>query len=210
VKAMDKLVQTEKFVNKRIYELTDNGMKRQVKRLFDSSEYFTDYEDIGVRLLKSKSGYTALLVVAMIGLCLSGLLLLIRAVGGSVEKGGELVYLVIGAVSGLVYWLTYTKSFYLVQPGNQNPIEFISDKPNKNELEKFIEALKEKRKKVLDDKYGQMNKMLPYEQNHQNLIWLFNNDVISKEEFDIRLADLNAMFRQQSDRKIGFDLAGGS
>ncbi len=202
---MNRLIQTDKFFNKRVYELTDIGLKGQLKRLFNSSEYFVDYEDIGVRILKSKTGNTVWLIIAIIGLVLPILLLILRLFGGDVEGGAELLYLTIGLVSGLIYWLTYSKSFYLVQPGNKNAIEFIHNNPSKDELEQFIETLKAKRKKTLEDKYGQLNTLLPYEQNHQNLLWLFNNDVIEKNEFDNRLNDLNSKFNRPTKKKIGFN-----
>lgn len=203
---MDRLEQTKRFFHRRIYELTDNGLKGQLKRLFDSSEYFVDYEDVGVRILKSKSGNTVWLIIAIIGLVLPVLLLIARLFGGDVEGGAEVLYLTIGLVSGLIYWLTYSKSFYLVQPGNKNAIEFIYDNPTKEDLDQFIETLRTKRNKVLEDKYGQVNALLPYEQNHQNLIWLLNIDVISKDEFDKRLFDLNSKFQQPTERKIGFEV----
>ena len=205
---MNRLIQTDKFFNKRIYELTDNGLKGQLRRLFNSSEYFVDYEDIGVRILNSKSGNTVWLIIAIIGLVLPILLLTLRLFGGDVEGGAELLYLTIGLVSGLIYWLTYSKSFYLVQQGNKNAIEFIYNNPTKDELGKFIETLKEKRKTVLNDKYGQINVLLPYEQNHQNILWLFNNDVIPKDEFDNRLNELNSKFNRPVETKIGFKTGG--
>ena len=104
---MNRLVQTDKFFIKRVYELTDIGLKGQLKRLFNSSEYFVDYEDIGVRILKSKTGNTVWLIIAIIGLVLPILLLTLRLFGGKVEGGAELLYLTIGLVSGLIYWLQW-------------------------------------------------------------------------------------------------------
>lgn len=203
---MNRIEQTSKFFNKRVYELTDNGLKGQVKQLFNASEFFVDYENIGVRILRSKSGNTPLLVIAIIGLALTVFVLTVRLFGGHVEGGTEILYLTIGLVTGLLYWLTYSKSLYLVQPGNNNAIEFIYDNPTKEELEQFIEVLKAKRNEVLEVKYGQVNGLLPYEQSHQNLIWLLNNDVISKDEFNTRLSDLNSKFPQPTARKIGFEM----
>lgn len=158
--------------------------------------------------MKARSGNNIWLIIAVIGVILPIALLITRAAGGDVEGGAELLYLTIGLVSGVIYWATYKKAFFLVQPGNTNPIEFLIDKPSKDDVDQFIESLKQKRNDVLDAKYGTVNIHLPYDKNHENLTWLCTNGVISKEEFDKRISDLNLKFHRASAGKIGFEIGG--
>ncbi len=201
---MEKLIQTDRLFNKKIFELTDTGLRGQQKKLFSSVEYFVDYEDIGVRILKNKTGRNGLLVASIIGFMLTAVVFISKLAGKDVEPGAELLYLTTAIVCGTMYWLTYSRTFYLVQQGNKNAIEFICDNPTKESLDQFINTLKEKRRVILDDKYGQINVHLPYEQNHQNILWLFNNDVIDKVEFDNRVNELNSKFNRPTEKRIGF------
>ena len=202
---MEKLTQTGRLFNKKVFELTDTGLRGQQKKLFNSVEYFVDYEDLGVRILRSKTGTNGWLVASTIGFLLTAVVLVSKFTGGDVEPGAEFLYLTVGIVCGLVYWLTYSRTFYLVQQGNKNAIEFIYDNPTKEDLDLFINTLKEKRRTTLDDKYGNINVLLPYEQNYQNILWLFNNDVIDKKEFDNRIHDLNSKFNRPTETRIGFN-----
>jgi len=201
---MDKLIQKKKFFYKTVFELTETGLHVQQRKQLNSVEYFVDYEDIGVRILKSKTGINGWLIAAIASLVLAFGTARIRESGAHVEYAAELFYLAISAICGVIYWLTYKETFYLVQRGNSSAVEFVYDNPTKEELEEFIQSLKSKRKKVLDEKYGQINLLLPYEQNHQNLMWLFNNDVVTKSEFDERLLELDTKFNRPIERKIGF------
>jgi len=174
--------------------------------LFDSTEYFVDFDDIGARILKKRSGMFGWLLGAGICILLALFLFVLRVSGGKVGNDAEVFYLGIALICAVIFMITYKKSFYLVKPGNTNAIEFISNKPSKLEVDAFIENIRTRRNKILDEKYGQVNTMLPYEQNHQNLLWLHNNDVIPKEEFDRRIGELNSKFNYSTDRKIGFNL----
>ncbi|MBX2964955.1 MAG: hypothetical protein KF845_02330 [Cyclobacteriaceae bacterium] len=204
---MDRLIQTEKLFYRKTFELTDKGLQGKQRKLFNTVEYFVDYENVGIRIFRSKSGTYGFLVASIIAILVAIIVFISRSAGNEVGRGAEIFYLSIGLICGLFYWLTYSRTFCLVQPGNKNAIEFICDNPSKEQLDKFIENLKQKRNSTLDDKYGHVNTHLPYEQNHQNILWLFNNDVIGKDEFDRRISDLNSKYNTPSNRKIGFNFS---
>lgn len=202
---MDKLVQRDRFLTKLTYELTEKGLSGKEKKLFSSTEFFVDYEDIGVRVLQKQNGSQGWLLASLITFAIGVIVLIYRIAGGSVGDDSEIFYGSAGMVFGVIYWFTYKKSFYLVQQGNKNAIHFFYNSPTKEDLDKFISTLKEKRKRILDIKYGQINEMLPYEENHKNLMWLYNNDVIEKSEFDARVDELNSKFYRPVEKKIGFN-----
>jgi hypothetical protein len=202
----DRLKQKGRFFNTKTFELTDSGLRGLQKGLFSSNEYFVDYDDIGIRTLKEKGGRNGWLGASTIALVLAIFLFARRLFGGDVGNGAEFFYLLVSGVCGLVFILTYKRKFYLVKSGNVNAIEFFDENPTKQEFDDFIERIKTRRNKALEDKYGQINPNLSYEQNHQNQIWLLNNDVINKEEFDKRNEDLNSTFSSTVRNKIGFNL----
>ncbi len=202
----DRLTQKGRFFNSKTFELTDTGLRGQHKGLFSSNEYFVDYDDIGIRILKEKAGRNGWLAASTIALLLAIFLFARRIFGGDVGNGAEFFYLLLSGVCGLVFIVTYKRKFYLVKSGNINAIEFFDDNPSKKELEDFIEKIKERRNQALENKYGQINPMLSYEQNHQNQMWLLNNDVIHKDEFDKRTEELDSTYSSPVRNKIGFNL----
>ncbi len=201
---MTKLIQTEKIFKHRIFEITENGLKGQDKGLFKNTGYFVNFEDIGVKVLKTKSGARKWLYATLVFGFLTLIMLILKVAGGDVGKGSEIFYLCLTFVCGFIYWISSTDSFYLVQQGNKNAIEFFSNKPSKKELNDFIEELKSKRAETLKYKYGQINELLPYEQNYNSILWLFNCEAISKVEYDNKMIELNSLFKIQSKEKIGF------
>jgi hypothetical protein len=202
---MDRLIQKGKFFNTKTFELTSAGLRELQKGLFSSNEYFVSYEDIGVRILKEKGGRNAWLIASIVAFVLAVFLLTYRLFGGDVGSGAELFYLFVSGACGVVFTLTYKRKFYLVKSGNLDAIEFYDENPTKKEFDEFIEKIKMQRNKALEEKYGQINPLLPYEQNHQNQIGLLNNDVIDKEEFDKRYKELNSIFSLKGRNKIGFN-----
>lgn len=202
----DTLVQRDRCFNKRIFELTENGLRGRHKGLFYSNEYFVDYDDIGTKVIKETTGRNGWLAAATIALVLATFLYGRRLLGADVGNGAEIFYLLISVVCGTVFALTYKRKFYLVKAGNENAIDFLYNNPSKKELEDFINRLRKRRSEVLEDKYGQINHRLSYEQNYNNLMWLLNNDVIGKEEFDRRKAELSLKFSSAHGRQIGFSL----
>lgn len=165
-----------------------------------------DYDDIGIRILKEKGGRNGWLGASTIALILAIFLLARRLFGGDVGSGAEFFYLLVSGACALVFILTYKRKFYLVKSGNLNAIEFFDENPTKKEFDEFIERIKTRRNKALEEKYGQINSLLSYEQNHQNQIWLLNNDVINKDEFDKRNKEINSTFSSTVRNKIGFKL----
>ena len=202
---MEKLVQRNNIFNKWMYEINEKGLHIKQKNYFNTVEFFVDFEQIGIRKLEISRGRNGWLTGSIIGALLTAAIIMVKSFGGDAEANGFILYFSISILCGLIYWLTYSKTIHLVQNGNNNAIEFMYNKPNKEVLDKFFETLIESRKITLTQKYGQINLMLPYEQNHQNILWLFNNDVIEKEEFDKKINDLNSTFNRPFDRKIGFN-----
>lgn len=202
----DRLTQKGKFFNSKTFELTDTGLRGQQRGLFSYDEFFLNYDDMGIRVLKEKGGRRGWLGASTIALMIAIFLFVSRLFGEDVGRNAEFFYLAASGICGLIFILTYKRKFYLVKSGNTNAIEFFDENPTKKEFDEFIEHLKKRRNKALEEKYGQINPLLSYEQNHQNQMWLLNNDVIHKEEFDKRIEDLNSKFSSTATNNIRFNM----
>ncbi len=200
------LVQKDRFFNKRVYELAETGLSVRQTGFLNSREYFVDYDNIGIRPLKEKFGRNGWFGASIIGFVLAAILTITRWTGGEVGSGAEIFYLLLGVFCIVIFMITYKRKFYLIDPGHNNGIEFIYNSPSKKELDEFIETLTTRRNQFLDQKYGEINTMLPYDHNHQNLLWLFNNDVINKAEYEKRYTELTLKFGSYKDRRLDFDL----
>jgi hypothetical protein len=196
----DTFIQKDLFFKTNKFELTETGIKGHRKTLFGSTEFFVDYNNLGVRILKTKSGSRRWLIAAGVFLLFFVAVLFTN----NHAKSAPAFHILASMICVLVYLLTYKRGYFLVQPGNRNALQFFYDKPSQSELDNFIAAIKEKRNNVLCSQFGKINSLLPYQQNHSNLLWLYNNDALTKEEFDKKLVELDSGFKNPKENKIGF------
>ncbi|RDC56057.1 hypothetical protein DU508_10530 [Pedobacter chinensis] len=190
--------------NRNTFIITEIGLEVKRKNLFSSTEYLVAYEDLGVRVFKSNKGVFGFLISSGILVMLSILLYILKKDGEDIEDSASLFYLGLAAICFIVFILTYKRSFNLVKPGNVNAIEFLYNNPNKTELDAFIETLISTRNGFLSEKYGTLRSSFSYNDNYRNILWLLNNDVINKAEYDKRIDKLNAEMNRKA-QKIGFD-----
>jgi hypothetical protein len=198
------LYQKDNFFNQKEFEITAEGLNINSKKLVGSDELFVKFEDIGSKVIKSKSGNRKWLLATIFFFMLSIGMFTYARVGGDVEKNGYLVYLILSIICFTVFFLTYKKSFYLTNSQNKNAIEFLIDNPSKEELNSFIDTLKSQKNNHLKMMYGQVTKMLSYEQQHSNLQWLYNIEAINRQEYESKLSELNVIFSQTTNPIIGF------
>jgi hypothetical protein len=191
------------FWNKKIFEISDTGLSVKDKSLLSHTDYFVEFDNLGSKRLRKKSGQIWWVIGSFFLISVSILLFIDLATGGDGEKFAPYFYLVLGLCSLIIFVLTYKQTFFLVKSDNSNAVEFLYNKPNKEEFEKFISDLISKRNSILDHKYGRLVTSLSYEQNYNNLIWLLNNDVINQVEFDNRLSNLDTLLKDNGN-KIGF------
>ena len=190
----DTLHQRDKFFNRKWFKIDDEGLSVSSKSLSKSDEVFIKFEDIGVRVIKSKSGKKGWLIATIVFLLLSAGMFFFEKSGGDTDKNAFVVYLILAIISGTIFLLTFKRSFYLADNNNKNAIEFLIDKPSKEKLADFIDILKLERKKVLITKYGQITNLLSYEQQLNAINLLNAVQALTKEEYETKLAELNSLF----------------
>ncbi len=195
--------QRDLFLNRKYFEISDKGLLVKEKGFTNRSEYFVEFDKIGTKRHKTTFGNIWWLIGGLFCLVISGPFY-IDILNGTEEDLSTLVFfLMLGIVCLFVFFLTHKRSFYLLNPDNSNGIEFLHNKPSKLELEKFINELIRIRNTELEETYGEINRNLPYEQNYNNQLWLKNNNVISNDEFKIRISNLDNLYETRKE-VIGF------
>lgn len=183
------------LLNRKWFEIGADGLSVRYKSLLGGGAYYVKFEQLGVKTIKSKSGNVGWLIAAFFSVGV-GILLLADELGkGKPEYSNPLFYLVASVLCFLTYLFTYKRVFHLTRVDNTNAIAFLIDKPSKMELQDFIQHIKDKRKDYLVAKYGLLTSMLPYEQQHQNLLWLNNIDALSHKEYMEKMEELSRLFR---------------
>ena len=72
----------------------------------------------------------------------------------------------------------------LIPTHNNGYLEFIKNKPNKDEFEAFIKKLSDEITLFLKSKYAKIDLEMPVEPQLMTLGWLREKDIISEEEFE--------------------------
>jgi hypothetical protein len=161
------------------------------KRLFDQRWFNLTDNGLGTRVIQSHNDVRGFLTASVILTFISIFLFADRLSGGDVETGAELFYLLPGIAFAIAYFVTYKRSYYLVKSNNTNAVEFLYNRPSKQQLGDFVNHVRFKRKEHLMELYGKLNLNLSYELQYNNLTWLLENDVLTKAEYDEKVLLLN-------------------
>ena len=199
----DTLSQRRFFINRRHFELTENGISVRESRLTGGSEIFLGFEESGVKMIKSKNGKRAWLVASLCLVVLSAGLFLYEKSGGDVDKSSYIVYLILAAIALIIYLSTYKNSFFLADNDNKHAIKFYVNNPSKEALDLFISEFKSARKNYLVKKYGNLTKHLSYEQQLNTLQWLHHAEGLTNDEYDQKVQELDELFNPKRPT-IGF------
>lgn len=173
------------------YVIEDTGIRLVKKRIASSSDTFVDFEDIGSKIIIEKSQKLLWLILSLLFLVIAISVFVKRLEGGNIGNGAEIFHLTTSLFFLIVYLITKKNIIHLTQSDNSNAIEFIGTKRYKKSVDEFIKELLERRDKYLVDKYSTLNEFLPYGQQYNNLIWLYNLKLLTKEQLNIKINELD-------------------
>lgn len=173
------------------YVIEDTGIRLIKKRISSSSDTFVDFEEIGSKIIIEKSRKLLWLIISVLFLIIAISVFIKRLNGGNVGNGAEIFHISTSIFFVIVYLVTKRNIIYLTQSDNSNAIEFIGTKRYKKNVDDFIKELLQRRDKYLVDKYSTLNEFLPYDQQYNNLVWLYNLKLFTKEQLNVKINELD-------------------
>ncbi|SMD08670.1 hypothetical protein [Pedobacter nyackensis] len=182
------------LLEKKQFRFIEDGLSIRQSSIGKIHEYELKYENVGTKITHWKNGQKIFLVVAAFLTFVSFVLYFDRQNGGQVDPFMQLFILILISLLVFLYFFTFKTACYLTSAGNPNPIEFFSNKPDKETVDKFIDEILSRRRQFLLQRHGQLNKNLSYEPQYYNLIWLLDNNVINQVEYEKKLKELNTLF----------------
>ncbi len=193
------------------FKIEDDGVKVIQKGITSSSEYFVEFEEIGTKTSIQKSRNLIWISLAILFLIIGISVFINRMNGGKVGNGAEVFHFVSSSIFYLVFILTRKNTFTLLNHNSFSGIDFIGSSRDRKKVENFINLIHEKRKLYLIEKYTSLNDFIPYEQQYNDLIWLYKIKLLSEEELKSKIQLLNEIDFSgikekigESDRIIGF------
>ncbi|MGY4386301.1 hypothetical protein ACVWYN_003352 [Pedobacter sp. UYP24] len=188
----------QKILEKKWFKFTPTGLRLKNRKLLETHEYELKYEDIGSITVEISGGKRSWLATGIFLTLLSFIIFLDKSIGSNVEDGAEFFYLLISVSCIAAFLITFKKTLVLTKPGNVNPIEFLKRKSDQGALNDFIVKVAAKRKDYLLEKYGVLNEKLTYEAQFNNLKWLLENYALDRSEYDIKLIELEELYKPTS------------
>lgn len=138
------------------YTIQSDGILIVKKSLFSSSEKNVPFEDIGSSTLRQEEKKLFWLIVSLFFVLLAVLVFARRLSGDkNISDTAELFWLTISTVFFIVYCIKRKNRIILVKDDTNLSIEFVGLNIYKRQLNKFIEALQQKRDEYLKAKYPQ-------------------------------------------------------
>ncbi len=199
-----KLIQRRLFLKKEI-TLKDDHIELKNNDLNSSEEVKISLEEIDVsRLMRIKKFDNVLLVVSIIFGVFFIINLFNPANYNTMEESLYPVLLFLFFASSITGFMTYLKSKNLIVIPTQNNgyIELFRSKPDKKEVDNFVEKLTENINIYLKNKYGIIDLDMPVELQLMNINLLLERKVITESEFEKLKSELKGVNPKQS--KIGF------
>lgn len=188
------LIQQDFLFNRKQFTITTEGIHVKSRRFLNNNEYFLNFEDIGLKAIKKRQGKLGWLVGIIAFVMLAFVVLVAQLRGADVEPEAFGVYLGIAAIFTAGYLVTYERLCYLTNNDNSNSVIFLLDNPNQTVFESFLTDLKTARKTYLLRKYRSFSRLLSFEQQYNQLQWLYSTSTISTAEYEASLSELNNLF----------------
>lgn len=173
------------FFTKRKFDFEELGLVCSVTGILGNQVVHIPYEEIIItKTIKQSQKNSGALILTMIFCLLLLFNFLIIAFGennyGSWE--GTIVLSFFTILSFVMLFATEKKEI-LIPTSHSGLIILFNNNSKREETDKFLDDLKSRINNYLKKKYGQIDKDLPIELQLNNLIWLNEREVISKEEF---------------------------
>jgi hypothetical protein len=173
------------------FRIEETGVRVIRKRISSSTYIFIDFEDVGSKVIHEQSRKLVWLIVSLVFFAFAVGVFIKRLGGGKIGEGAEVFHLSVSVVCFAIFLFTKKNVLYLAQADNTGAIEFIATKRYKEKVNAFIETLLQKRDTYLLEKYATIDQFVPYDQQYNALLWLYNRNLLSKEQLQEKIAELD-------------------
>lgn len=102
-----------------------------------------------------------------------------------------------------LFFINKEKSWKIKIPKNNTYVFIYKKNPSEHVVNVFIEDIFTARDNYLRENYMYLDRNLSYENQYENLKWLWRIEAISKQEFDEKYKELKIMFNYDK-KEIGF------
>nr|WP_321416180.1 hypothetical protein [uncultured Allomuricauda sp.] len=188
----------------REFTLEKGFLRIRFRNLTSSEEFNIPYEEIDFsKTVWQKETDNVMLIVTLV----FGAFFLINIFNADnyADRSGligvSIFLFIVTCLSGLITYIK-SKNVLLIPTHNNGYLEFIKNKPNKDEFEAFIKKLSDEIALFLKSKYAKIDLEMPVEPQLMTLGWLREKDIISEEEFEN--LKHNLINKKQSGASIGF------
>ena len=183
----------KRLLEKKQFRFIEDGVFIRLTFAGKVHEYELKYENIGYKVIYWKNGLNVFLILAAF--------FIVASIGmhydtseNKVDLFGQIFAILLIPLCIALYFLTYKRARYLTGQGVPQPIELFSNKPDTEAVDNFIDEILSRRKQFLAQRYMQFNRNLSFEPQYYNLNWLLETEVINKQEYDQKLAELNGLY----------------
>lgn len=189
---MMKLKQRHRFI-RREFEVVDNHIRIKRVTMGGTREWTVELETLGDEIVVEKHSNLAIFLVGTAFLLFAVFIMVIslvdkeKTLATSSWVGIILVYVFFGSILLLIP----NRSEIHLGMGPSR-LSFFLNSPSRTEVEQFIEGLKQKTRKVLRSKYGQIDVDLPEETMMYRLYLLKERDVITQKEYETLKSEYKA------------------
>ncbi len=173
-------------LTKREFELRDNVLKIKSETAFgEIKEWSVKIENLGEDKFYQSNSKTGTTIIACL-LCAFVFFMTVAFLVDTDKAQNIWVLLAIYALfGGPAVWIFLTpvkKEIHLL--GGSSQASFLQDRPSRETVEKFIEELTKKTRRLLIEKYSRIDSDLPEDTQINQLNWLKNKDLISEETYE--------------------------
>lgn len=182
---MEKLLLTQKrLFSRREFELTDKEVKVKTSSLKESTQYTVKLEYLGNQVTyHSDNMIIKNVIVSILALVPIALVFGYFFANEPPDGGTVLLNLVMWVPLIIVLSLARGKKDTHIVGGAQS-LTLYQDIPTKEEVDKFVQSVIDRTRKVVRSKYFKVDPDLPEETQMNTFNWLVNSEFISEQEYE--------------------------
>ncbi|KAF2326601.1 hypothetical protein [Flavobacterium ginsenosidimutans] len=195
-------IKQRRLFTKREYNILDNKVNYKTSYVGGESEGMIAFENLSKEKTTYKTSNNIILLLSLFIFGITGISFYFRNDKDS-DPDAWIAFAFIAIVLFTIYFFMNENS-WKIRTYNNGQLLLFKKHPNKNLVDEFITTLFLERDNYLRERYLSLDPNLDYATQVNDLRWLLNVEVISKDEFDQYYSDLKLLYVPKRGT-IGFD-----